>query len=69
MKRKYLHVEIIRNRLYIYSDNKSSRGKTLRLKDMDKECGVGEIYDLYGIYNGGKGLHIHKKIPLKDFIV
>jgi hypothetical protein len=64
-KRKYLHVELSYNNMYIYSDDSKWRGeKTIRLENINEDCCVaGSIK---------QGLEKNKKyrfrIPLEDFM-
>ncbi len=67
MKRKYLHVEVMNGILYVYADDKAWGAKTLSLEQMDNECMIGNLSDLWGTHRGGKHLKIHVKVPLKDF--
>ena len=52
-ERLCLHVQILREELYIYADNNIGIGKLVTLKEMDKEC----------LMNGN-----HIEIPLQSFI-
>jgi len=58
MKRKYLHIEIRDGSLYVFSDDKTWKGKKLTLEDMDTECNITDT-----------NKRVHFYIPLEDFVL
>jgi len=62
MKSKYLQIEIVQGRLYIYVDDKDwVNSNTITRKQIDDECEIAEIPI------ADKDFHLHVKIPLKEF--